>query len=623
MSTTTNRWPGHLSRVLVGLPVLSLVLAALAWLRYGIDIPWFDDWRGYATGTIDSLELRHLFQPMNDTMSPVGLALDALAQRYLDGNSVAYQFLSMVTVLGSLLVLQWKLLNRVLDVRWQAAVCFLFTLLMLQPDSYWGLENLAYYQALPLVFILWAMLLMSRPDSGAAWRGPAVGLLGLLAGFTYISGAFGAFVVGIASLVLARLLHSGPARRHLTRDWAWFTAASGVTVAAQFYFSVLEFRGTHAGIPLALPTEPQFWAFYLGKLARSLLLPPGWPLSSLLVTVLACAVALAGAALLLWRAFAAAATAQERRVASIYVPLGAMVLVYLMLVAAGRTNFRPTEVKTLLEIFAHGFVRFHFFWATLIWPWVVAALFTLGSRTPWFGRAGPVGASALAAVVALLMFLGGGFDHMSRLQEAGQSRKTVANCLLKELQKGGEIRCPWLLPPRPGDPAPDAYSAYLYARKIGASFVRNFPILPPGKRRATIAPFYKMDGNSAKPRMRGLEALGSGVFRSVGSDPQLYIQTNQPQITRRCMTMDVDVEIKASARDTLQLFYVPAADNEEYSEANSVVATVGADGASLQTFSFRLESATGFFESLRLDPGSRPQVLEIPNIKVYCVWELP
>lgn len=620
----TNGWRDHVGRLAVGLPVLSLVLGALAWLRYGIDMPWFDDWRGYAAGTIDSLDPAYLFKAMNDTMSPVGLALDALAQRFLDGNSVAYQFLSMVTVLGSLLVLQWKLLNRVLDTRWQAAVCFLFTLLMLQPDSYWGLENLAYYQALPLVFILWALVLMSGPDPGRAWRGPAVGLLGLLAGLTYISGAFGAFAVGVASLALAPLFHSDPARRRLMRDWAWFTAASGVTVAVQFFFSVLKFRGTHVGIPLALPNEAQFWAYYLGKLARSLLLPPGWPLSSLLVTVLACAVALAGAALLLRRAFAATATAQERRVASIYVPLGAMVLVYLMLVAAGRTNFRPPEMHDLLQIFAHGFTRFHFFWATLIWPWVVAALFALFPRAPLFGRAGPLWAAALVVVFAVLVFVGGGFDHMPKQQEIAEGRTSVAHCLLRELQRGGEVRCQGLLPPRlETDPAPDAYPAYMYARKIGASFVRNFPTLPPSRRRETIAAFYNMDRGSAKPRMRGLEALGNGSFRSVGNDPQLYIQTNQPQITRRCETMDVDVEIKVSARDTLQLFYVPARDNEEYSEANSVITTMGADGASLQTLSFRLESATGFFESLRLDPGSRPQVLEIPSIKVYCVRELP
>ncbi len=63
-----------------------------------------------------------------------------------------------------------------------------------------------------------------------------------------------------------------------------------------------------------------------------------------------------------------------------------------MLVAAGRTNFRPPEMHDLLEIFAHGFTRFHFFWATLIWPWVAAALLVLCLRVShgWAGS-GPGG----------------------------------------------------------------------------------------------------------------------------------------------------------------------------------------------------------------------------------------
>jgi hypothetical protein len=625
MGTMTNSRRDHIGRLLACLPVLSLTLAALAWLRYGIDMPWFDDWRGYAAGNIDSLDLHDLFQPMNDTMSPVGLALDALAQRFLDGNSVAYQFVSMVTVLGSLLVLQWKLLKRVMDTRWQVAVCFLFTLLMLQPDSYWGLENLAYYQALPLVFILWALVLMSGAAVGSALRGPAVGMLGLLAGFSYISGAFGAFAVGVASLMLARRLHAGTARQRLMRDWTWFTAASGVTAAVQFYFSVLKLRGTHYGLPpMARPIEPEFWAFYLGKLGRSLLLPPDWPWTSVFVTVLACAIALATAIWLARRALSQAGTAQERQAASIYLPLGALVLVYLMLVAAGRTNFRPAEMHGLLQIFAHGFTRFHFFWATLIWPWVVAALLVLCSRNPWFRRVGPAWALTIAMVFTALVYLGSGFGHMSKLRKIGVARTNLAHCLLEELQRGGEVRCPGLLPPRfETDPVPDAVPAYLYAKKIGASFVRNFPMLPHGTRRATIAPFYKIEAGSPKPRTYEMESLGNGAFRSVGNDPQLYIQTGLPQITRNCMIMDVDVVIKVSERDLLQLFYVPAGGDEEYSAQHVVDRTVGTDDGSLQTFHFRLESATGFFESLRLDPATRPQSLMIPSIKVYCVRELP
>jgi hypothetical protein len=222
---------------------------------------------------------------------------------------------------------------------------------------------------------------------------------------------------------------------------------------------------------------------------------------------------------------------------------------------------------------------------------------------------------------AVLMSWGGGFSHMANQQYNGEARAAMANCLLKELQRGGAIHCEGLRPPASiRGRLPDSYPAYVYARKIGASFVRNFPILPLGTRR-DIAAFYRMDGKTAKPRMRNLEALGNGLFRATAGDAQLSIQTNQPQVTRRCTTLDVEVEIKAEARDKLQLFYLPAGgESEVYSELISVVAAVGVDGGAMQTLSFRLQSESGFFESLRLDPVTRPQVFEIREIRLYCAW---
>jgi hypothetical protein len=633
MSTTTNRWTGQLHRVLVGLPVLSLVLAALAWLRYGIDLPWIDDWRGYAEGTIDSLAPAYLFRAMNDTMSPVGKALDALVQRTLDGNAVAYQFLSMVTVLGSLLILQWKLLELSLGNKRRAAVCFVFTLLMLQPGSYWGLENLAYQQGLPLVFILWALLILSRPSPSASpWRGPSVALLALLAGFTYISGAFAALAAGLTLLGVAGLCQAGERRRQQVRAAAWFASAAAVAVAVQFYFSVFHLRATSVRLPLALPSQPQFWAYYLGKVARSLLLPPDWPRTSLAVTALGCVVAIVCAAVLLRRASAPAGTDEEKRLAAIYLPMAALVTVYLMLIAAGRANLRPPEMQRLLEIFALGFPRFHFFWATLIWPWVVATLVVLASRALRFRRAEARWAVVIGFGAPALVVAGGGFDHMVAQRELAQGRERVAHCLLRQLQKGGGIHCEALLAPRfiledtkivITERAPDAYPAYLYAREIGASFVRNFPILPLSGRRESIVPFYRFEGDAAKPRTYELDFLGKGRFRAVGADPRLYVQTGRPEITRRCTVMDVEVAMKLPQADTVQLFYAPAGDSEEYSEQNSVKASVGPSGTSFQTVGFRIESETGFFETLRLDPGTRPQLLEIGEVRLYCVRALP
>lgn len=113
----------------IGLPVLSLIISVLSWLRFGLDLPFVDDWRGYHSGRMHSLDFDYPFHPVNDTLTPVGFALDALAQRYLDGNSIAYQFLSMILVLGGLLLLQWKLLVMTLNDRFLVRLLFVFHLL--------------------------------------------------------------------------------------------------------------------------------------------------------------------------------------------------------------------------------------------------------------------------------------------------------------------------------------------------------------------------------------------------------------------------------------------------------------------------------------------------------------
>jgi hypothetical protein len=476
----TERYTRYLARFLFALPVLSLALGALAWLRFGMDIPWYDDWRGYYDGNIGSFDLNYLFRATNDTLAPVGFALDAVAQYFLGGNSVPYQLLSMLFVLGSLLTLQWKLLHKSLGNTFQAAACFSLTVLMVQPGSYWGLENLAYHQALPLVFILSALWLIVCADDTRGWHWVALPFLGLLAGFTYISGAFGVLTTGVTLLLFARTCHRGAARRLMMRRAGLFSAAGAITTALQFYFSVWKVHGTgtHAGIPLVWPNEPQFWMFYLGKIGRSLLLSSDNPKSSLAFAVLAC-IAAAGIALAVFRrAQGVDATAQDKRVAGIYLSLFAMVFVYLLLVAAGRTNYRDRAIDQLLEIFSYGFIRFHFFWATLLWPWAAAAIVSLSRRVLAQRPVVQWGGIVLVLVLAARMAESGAYDHNKAHREMAAGRLRVAHCLLAELQKGGEIRCPALLPPYFTTLVPDAYPAYVNARNMGASFVRYFPILP-------------------------------------------------------------------------------------------------------------------------------------------------
>ena len=46
----------------LALPLLMLAANVLAWLRFGTDMPFIDDWRAYARGDIESLSLDRLFR---------------------------------------------------------------------------------------------------------------------------------------------------------------------------------------------------------------------------------------------------------------------------------------------------------------------------------------------------------------------------------------------------------------------------------------------------------------------------------------------------------------------------------------------------------------------------------
>ncbi len=89
MPETPSRLRDAAIAILLAAPIASLLINGLSWLHYGIDLPFYDDIRPFLTRSATSLDPRVLFTPSNDTLYPVGMALDALAQRYLNGNAVA------------------------------------------------------------------------------------------------------------------------------------------------------------------------------------------------------------------------------------------------------------------------------------------------------------------------------------------------------------------------------------------------------------------------------------------------------------------------------------------------------------------------------------------------------
>lgn len=611
-------WQRLVLTILVGLPILSLALNATAWVQYGFDLPFFDDWRGYDSGDIDSLELSYLFRPLNDTLTPAGFALDALAQRLLDGNSVVYQLLSMVTVLGSLLLLQWKLLLAALGQRMRAAICFVFTLLMLQPGSYWGRENMAFQQALPLVFTLAALWVVVRRPLREVYSLPLIFVLGLLSGFSYISGAFGALAAGSGVVLAVWLARPGPDRLPLLRAGAALALAGAVASAFQVFYAILPSKGgTHiAGKSLALPFEGDFWFFYLGKLGRSLLLPAHAPALSLALVLLACVALVVVSGGLLRaarRAEADGGPARHLLLAALFGAIAAMVLTYLGLVAAGRAHYRPADIQAPLDIFSFAFERFHFFWATLLWPWVVAAGLAVfdgpgANRPAGTARWGPtLGGGALAAAV-VLMVSAGALAHYQRHRDEAKFRWPTVACLMTQLQRGEGIHCEEFN-------LPDLTPAYIYARSIGASFVRHFPVLPLELGTDTPSPWFRLGRDTERGEWRDVERLPGSTLRA-GADPQLLINVGHEVEMASCVMVDIRAQLRVTTADTAKLYFRPLG-QRNFTEAASRSVEVPA-GAARTVISFRLENSLGFESTLRLDPVASQQVFELPELEVRC-----
>lgn len=511
----TASWRQWLAPALVAIPLACFALNALMWLAYGVDIPFWDDWRAYESGGAGSLDIAYLFKPSNDTLYPVGIFLDSLAHRVLGGNSVAYQLISLVAVLGALLLLQWRLLRSVLGDPLLTACAFAATLFMLQPDSYWGMQNMAYHQAIPVVAVLWALYLVLV----APWRSrlsPVLLLaIGLTAGMTYISGAFAVLATGIALILAAKVLRIGPGVP-LLRGGAWLTLAGIATAIPQLWVIVVHQKGTHrADAPMAYPTEPDFWLYLSGKLGRSLMLPMERPVLSLAVVALACAALLVALA---WAAKTARSNAAGTRAATeavvapvtrafiILLALGAVVGVYLAIVAAGRTHLRPPNLSPL-DIFVTGFHRFHFFWATILWPWLLAAGVLAAQRR----------SRALATAVAVgcaLATVGwcaasGAFRHKEFYEAANGMRIEGIKCIHERLEGSQPIVCGTLLPA-------DLTVALRNAERLDASFSRALELT-----RAKELPVSE-GGNTALPLGNGDVLSGrfpssdSGSLGSVG-----------------------------------------------------------------------------------------------------------
>jgi hypothetical protein len=610
-----NRWDRRITWTFAVLPILSLVVSGISWLRFGIDLPLWDDWRNYSSGNMGSLDLRYLFKPENDTLYPVGQVLDSLAYRYLDGNTVAYQFISMISVLGLLLLLQWRLLLIALNDRLMAASAFSLTLLMLQPDTYWGWQNLAYHQAIPLVCSLASIYVVLGGNWSSRWGVPSLLILGLLSGFSYTSGAFAILALSITFLVLNRFIEPTE-RKPLFIGGLSLLAPGILTTAAQIWVIAVVQKGTHrSDAPMAWPIESDFWFYMLGKFARSLMLSVEHPIFSLVLTS---AILILVFTLIFWfLRLLIKNKMQSLKDATpglIYVAIFGVIFVYLLLISAGRANLHPPEVKSSMQIFSFGFYRFHFFWVTLLWPWVAAISFVALGK---LNISRMVNLQRKVALIMPLVFVpvvlnAGALNHSEFFKHTMERRAEGVRCLLYKLQNGKDLNCPQI------DLA-SVESGFFYGKDTGASFARVIPFLPIPIGTDNPLPISRMSKNWRSVKIHNAIASPStqkGIKLKAGNDPIIFFKTGVSEKIVKCTTLNVAVSIRVSEFDIAQLFFkVPG--QAGFIEAASRTAPIEADG-SFKEISFTLSSQTGFVDELRFDPVTKPQEFELKELEVRC-----
>ena len=100
MSTAPNDRRDIASLLLRAVLVLLIAIFFVHWIvlaRYAIDLPYMDDWLGYAWGDAGSIRPSRLFAAGNDTLMPVGRFFDAVNVRLFAGDNVIYQILTFGT----------------------------------------------------------------------------------------------------------------------------------------------------------------------------------------------------------------------------------------------------------------------------------------------------------------------------------------------------------------------------------------------------------------------------------------------------------------------------------------------------------------------------------------------
>lgn len=601
----------YLAHALIALPIISLIANALAWLKYGVDLPYWDDWRQYATGNAGRIDVNYLFTSANDTLYSVGLLFDSLAVRFLGGNPIAYQFVSMVATLGSLMWLQWRLISKCIIGKLTQACLFSITVLMLQPGSYWGLQSIAYHQAIPLVCVLAALNIILHENWKATWAVPSLAIISLTSGFSYISGAFAMLGLG-ASVLLFQYTTFGTQRRQLGASGLSLLIPSLLSVPAQLWVIIVIQKGTHRPDgAMAYPWETDFWWYILGKISRSLMLTKGHPPFTFWLTITIVLITVAFFCLAVKKMASRKLSSRDNSLMLIFTSLTVIVSIYLLLVAAGRTNLRPAHMQSPIDIFLFGHQRFHFFWITLIWPWLAAII--LRSTTRQEPAKPPVFLTSIVLLAAILWAakFHGLVDHGTYYKSTQAKQIEALICLQHAIGNSEKIHCPQTFPGQ-------LDTSYANATEMNATFtrlLRQRPIPLGSNERRPLYRLSEQPGNIRLVNAEHVQDSSNDIALSViNNDPNILILISDSKSMENCERLQVSVLMDADAPDIAQVFFVPAG-KRGFSRDHSTSVPISEGKRSIFFF---LDSTSGFANILRFDPVRKPQTLHIEELEVRC-----
>lgn len=612
MNEAAPKWHRWAAMLLIAVPLFSFVFNLLARMTYAIDMPFYDDFRPFERHTAGSFDLKHLFTPSNDTLYPVGMALDALAQRVINGNSVVYQFLSMLVLLGGLLWMQWRLLSSAIADRLVVAACFALCVFMCQPGTFWGLQNVAYHQGLPTLFILAAIAAVLRRDWSAVWGVPAMFALGLLAGFSYISGAVCALAA--ASTLIALGWNARPRDRALLQGGIALLAAALIAVAAQAWVIVVVQAGQihDPRAPWTLPIELNFWLFLLGKVGRALAFYPDQPALSLAVVVAVVSVVIGLFVALTRHLRAPGRSDEEKQTAIVFVTLFVTIAAYLATLSGARTGLRPPGHDGALQVFSFAFANyFHFFWVTLLLPWVLAALYVVAKKYAGLRLLRSSGVIALLAMAVVLHAVNArALKHHAFYQDLQAMRMELeVRCLQEALYNGREIRCERFGPV-------DFTPTLNYARLVDSSFTRYFPLLPLSFGTDDPPPLFRLTANPASLQViAGPQPQTTSDGLVFPAEPVVLIVDLPKASLEGCARVDVAALIQAKNNDSADMMFMRRG-RPDFSAPISSANVIGKDEP--QTLTFVGQNSKGYEPRLRLAPNVFGQAFVLKDLEVRC-----